>query len=69
MREEVVKIFMENLVPHLSNINSVAIVGGDTTDPEIQNLLKKKQVVIDCFGIDEGLIQLDLNLPYSNKGS
>ena len=67
MREEVVKIFMENLIPHLSNINSVAIVGGDTTDPEIQNLLKEKQIVVDCYGIDEGLIQLNLNLPYSNR--
>ena len=67
MREKVVEIFIEKLTPYLNTINSVAIVGGDTTDPEIQELIKLKQINVDCYGIDQGLIHLDLNLPYNNK--
>ena len=67
MREKVVEIFIESLIPYLNVINSVAIVGGNTTDPEIQELIKLKQITVDCYGIDKGLIHLDLNLPYNNN--
>ena len=66
MREEIVKIFIENVGPHLHDINSVAIVGGSLADPEIQELEKIKQLNLDCYGIDQGLIQLNLNLPFNN---
>jgi SAM-dependent methyltransferase len=67
MREEVVKIFIKHIAPYLKAINSVAIVGGNTLDPEIQELIKLKRISVECYGIDEGLSYLDLNLPYNNK--
>jgi len=66
MREEVVKMFIKYITPYLKAINTVAIVGGSTSDPEIQELIKLKQITADCYGIDQGLIKLDLNLPYNS---
>jgi len=61
MREIIVDIFKDKIVPNLDQINSVAIVGGGLLDPEVQALLKIKHLEVDCYGIDEDLIELDLN--------
>ena len=61
MREIIVDIFKDKIFSNLDQINSVAIVGGGLLDPEVQALLKVKHLQVDCYGIDEGLIELDLN--------
>jgi len=68
MREIIVDIFKDKIFSNLDQINSVAIVGGGLLDPEVQALLKIKHLEVDCYGIDEGLIELDLNyLQHINK--
>ena len=61
MREIIVDIFKDKIVPNLDQISSVAIVGGGLLDPEVQALLKIKHLEVDCYGIDGDLIELDLN--------
>jgi SAM-dependent methyltransferase len=59
-------IFQEKISPFLSKIEKIAVIGGNTMDPEIQILIRNGKNEVDCYGIESGLIQLDLNLPYKN---
>ncbi len=64
MRDEITKIFINEITPYLSEIKSIAVVGGNEKDPEAKILIEMGMNSIDYYGIDPGLIQLNLNFPY-----
>jgi len=65
MREKITDIFFMEISPLLNKINSIAIVGGNKLDPESQILERAGFKNIDYYGIDPGLIKLDLNLAFT----
>jgi len=67
MRDEVIKIFLTEISPYIAKIKSVAVVGGNLNDPEAKILMEMGIKSIDCYGIDPGMIHLDLNLPYKPR--
>jgi len=52
---------MESLGPFLNSIDTVAVVGGSRFEPEVLELQKVKEFVIDVYGVGEGEIFFDLN--------
>lgn len=62
MREIVTSIFIEQILPKISEISEVAIVGGNNSDPEVIALKNLRNLEVTTFGIDPGLdFYLDLN--------
>ncbi len=64
MRDEITKIFLAEISPYITEIKSVAVVGGSEKDPEAKILVEMGIDAIDYYGIDPGMIKLDLNSPY-----
>ena len=64
MRDEITKIFINEITPYLNEIKSIAVVGGSEKDPEAKILREMGKNSIDYYGIDPGMFQLNLNFPY-----
>lgn len=62
VREIVTNIFIEQILPKISEISEVALVGGNNSDPEVIALKNLRNLEVTTFGIDSGLdFYLDLN--------
>ena len=74
MRWKVVEVFTELTKPFVSEIQSIAVVGGSANEPELEIFQNNKNLVVHFYGIDSNVgsqdfTYLDLNLsPNQDNG-